>query len=242
VETSFHLPVLLGMRDSGPEVIRALRSAAPRGLELRIFAGMGHDDYRDAGRELIEDALGWPELDGIDLHGPEDIPLQPWTADVWARARRAGKFTKAHAGEFMGSAFLERVLDTLGVTRIEHGVRAVEDPATVARLVREGIALDICPLSNVKLAVQGVGSMAQHPIRRLFDAGVTVTVSSDDPFFLNNTLTQEYEALHAHLRFSRSEIVKLVANGFRVALVPEHVKKAWLDELAAIAAEVGLDG
>ncbi|HEY9248441.1 MAG TPA: adenosine deaminase, partial [Rariglobus sp.] len=91
VETSFHLPALGFMKDDGPAVIRAIREAAPRGLELRIFAGMCHGDYQGAGRELIEDALRWPELDGIDLHGPEDAPLEPWTAEVWARARRAGK-------------------------------------------------------------------------------------------------------------------------------------------------------
>ncbi len=235
VETSFHLPTLLSMKDTGPEVIRAIKAAAPRGLELRVFAGMCHDTYQGAGKDLVDDALSWPELDGIDLHGCEDLPLEPWTGEVWARARRAGKFTKAHAGEFMGAGFMERILDELGVTRIEHGIRSVESQATLARLRREGIALDVCPLSNVKLAVSGIRSMADHPIRRLFDAGITVTVSSDDPFFLNNTLTQEYEALHRDLGFSRSELVRVAENSLRVALVPEHVRGAWLNELADVA-------
>lgn len=242
VETSFHLPTLLHMKDSGPEVIRAMRSAAPRGLELRIFAGMCHDDYRDAGKELIEEALRWPELDGIDLHGCEDLPLEPWTADVWARARGAGKFTKAHAGEFMGADYVDRTLDELKVTRIEHGVRSVESAATLARLVREGIALDVCPISNVKLAVRGVPAMAQHPIRKLFDAGVTVTINSDDPFFFGNALAEEYYALHQEAGFTRAELVKIAANGFRVALMPEHAKRSHLDELAALAAETVLAG
>jgi adenine deaminase len=240
VETSFHLPTLLYLRDSGPEVIRAIRAAAPRGLELRIFAGMCHDDYRGAGRDLIEEALTWPDLDGIDLHGCEDLPLESWTADVWARARAAGKFTKAHAGEFMGADHVERTLDELKVTRIEHGVRAVENPATVARFLREDIALDVCPISNVKLAVRGVPSLAAHPIRRLFDAGVTVTVNSDDPFFFGNTLADEYHALHRELGFSRAELARIAANGFRVALLPERVKRAHLDELAAIIAAEAL--
>jgi adenosine deaminase len=240
VETSFHLPTLLHMRDTGPTVIRAMREAAPRGLELRIFAGMCHNDYAGAGMDLIEDALTWPELDGLDLHGPEEIPLEPWTADVWERARKAGKFNKAHAGEFMGADFVERVIDELGVTRVEHGIRSVESVATVARLRRDGIALDVCPTSNVKLAVKGIGSMRDHPIRRLFDAGVTATISSDDPFFLHNTLTQEYEALHRDLDFSRSELVRIAENSLRVALVPEHVRSAWLAELAPIAAETAL--
>lgn len=236
VETSFHLPALLFMQDTGPEVIRAIRSAAPRGLELRVFAGMCHNDYKDAGRDLIEDCLRWPELDGIDLHGWEDIPLESWTADVWARARAAGKFTKAHAGEFMGADYVDRTLDELKVTRIEHGVRSVENAATVARLLRENVALDICPISNVKLAVRGITAMRAHPIRRLFDAGVTVTVNSDDPFFFGNSLSEEYYALHQDLGFNRTELVRIAANGFKVALLPEHARQAHLDELAAIAA------
>jgi adenosine deaminase len=240
VEISFHLPALLFIKDTGPEVIRAIRAAAPRGLELRIFAGMCHNDYKDAGRELIEEALRWPELDGIDLHGWEDLPLESWTAEVWARARAAGKFTKAHAGEFMGADYVDRTLDELKVTRIEHGVRAVENPATVARSVRDGVALDVCPISNLKLAVQGVTAMRTHPIRRLFNAGVTVTINSDDPFFFGNSLAEEYYALHQDLGFSRTELVQIAANGFRVALLPAHVRRAHLDELARIAAETAL--
>ena len=236
VETSFHLPAFVHLSDSGPEIIRAIRAAAPRGLELRVFAGMSHNDYSGAARALIDDALSWPELDGIDLHGPEDLPLEPWTAKVWARARAAGKFTKAHAGEFMPASFVDLVLNQLHVTRIQHGVRSIENPATVARLVRENIALDVCPISNLKLAVKGVPTMADHPIRRLFDAGVTVTINSDDPFFFGNSLAEEYYALHEHLGFNKLELLKIAANGFRVALLPEHVKNAHLADLARIAA------
>lgn len=235
VETSFHLPSLLFMPDTGEEVIRAIRAAAPTGLELRIFAGMSHNDYREAGKDLIEAALTWPGLDGIDLHGCEDLPLESWTADVWERARTAGKFTKAHAGEFMGADYVDRTLDELKVTRIEHGVRAVENPATVARLIQEGIALDVCPISNVKLAVRGITTMAAHPIRLLYDAGVTVTINSDDPFFFGNSLSEEYYALHQDLGFTRAELMKIAANGFEVALVSERQRKAWLDEVAAYA-------
>lgn len=236
VETSFHLPALVHLRESGPEVIRAIRAAAPRGLELRIFGGMSHNDYAGPGRELIDDALSWPELDGIDLHGWEDIPVEPWTSGVWARARANGKFTKAHAGEFMPASFVELILDQLQVTRIQHGVRAIESAATVARLLRENIALDVCPISNLKLAVRGVPTLSAHPIRRLFDAGVTVTINSDDPFFFGNTLADEYYALHRHLGFTKLELVKIAAHGFRIALLPEHVKRAHLDDLARIAA------
>jgi adenosine deaminase len=142
----------------------------------------------------------------------------------------------------MGADYVEQTLDQLKVTRIQHGVRAVENPATVARLLRDGVALDVCPISNVKLAVRGVPAMAAHPIRRLFEAGVTVTINSDDPFFFGNSLVEEYYALHQELGFSRAELVRVAANGFRVALMPEHVKRAHLDQLATFAAEAAVAG
>ncbi|MBH52969.1 MAG: adenosine deaminase [Opitutaceae bacterium] len=231
VETSFHLPVLLGIEDSGPTLLDAVRSAAPEGLELRIFAGMCHDDYRDEGIDLIEESLTWDGLDGLDLHGPEYLPLEPWTADVWGRARQAGKFTKAHAGEFMGADFIDVVLDKLKVTRIEHGVRAIENPVTVQRLVDEKIALDVCPISNLKLAVKGVASMSAHPIRQLYDSGVIVTINSDDPFFFGNRLSEEYFALKQDLGFSKKELAQVACNGFQIALIDETQRNAYESEL-----------
>jgi adenosine deaminase len=241
VETSFHLPVVLFMEDTGPAVLDAIRSAAPPGLELRIFAGVCHNDYVDAGLELIEECLTWEGLDGLDLHGQEYIALEPWTAEVWARARQAGKFTKAHAGEFMGADFIDLVLDELKVTRIEHGVRSVENASTLQRLVDEGVALDVCPISNVKLAVEGVTSMAAHPIRKLFDAGVTVTINSDDPFFFGNRLSEEYYALHQELGFSRAELARIAGNGFEVALVDEEMRQRFQGELADYCSEQSLE-
>ena len=220
------------MEDKGPTLLDAIRSAAPPELELRIFAGMCHDDYKDAGRELIEECMTWDGLDGIDLHGQEYLPLESWTADVWERARKAGKFTKAHAGEFMGSDFVDLVLDELKVNRIEHGVRSTENPGTMQRLIDEKVALDVCPISNLKLAVKGVTSMARHPIRQLFDAGVTVTINSDDPFFFGNRLSEEYYALHQELGFTLRELSKIAGNGFEIALVNDEQRKKYQGDLA----------
>ncbi|MEA1928549.1 MAG: adenosine deaminase [Candidatus Auribacterota bacterium] len=233
VETSFHGGVITFIKESGPEVIAAIKSAAPEGLEVRVFMGVCHNDYKDALKEVIDDSIGWEGLAGLDLHGWEDMELEPWTGEIWQRAREAGKFNKAHAGEFMGPDFICQVLDELKVTRIEHGVRSVEDPALVERLVREGIALDICPISNLKLQV--VPSMDQHPIRRLFDAGVIVTVNSDDPFFFGNSLSEEYYAITEELNFTRPELVRLAKNGFELALWDAASKQDYLDRLDEIA-------
>jgi adenine deaminase len=236
VETSFHLPVAAMTGLSPRDICRAVLAAAPDDMTVRVFVGMCHDDYRGATRDLIDDVTRWPELTGIDLHGPEDLPLEPWTAEVWSRARAAGKFNKAHAGEFMPPAYVARTLDELKVTRIEHGIAAAEDPALMARLVREGVTLDVCPISNVKLLARGLTSMKLHPLRRLFDAGVRVTVNSDDTFMFGNTLSEDYAAVAMDLGFTRRELAQLVRNGWEIALLPEATRKPFLNQLETVMA------
>ncbi len=233
VETSFHGGVITFIKESGPEIIAAIKSAAPDGLEVRVFMGVCYNDYKDALKDVIDECIGWEGLDGIDLHGWPTMVLEPWTAEIWQRIRDAGKFTKAHAGELLGPDSIRQALDELKVTRIEHGVRVVEDPALVERLVRERIGLDVCPISNLKLQV--VSSMDQHPIRRLFDVGMIVTINSDDPFFFGNSLSEEYYAITEELNFTRPELVRLAKNGFELALWDKASKKEYIDELDEIA-------
>jgi len=231
VETSFASGVIEFGGLDGAEVLAAIRAAVPAGLEVRVFLGIHHNGAGPAMRPHLEKALGWRDLAGIDLHGPEYLELEPWTSEYWAAARRAGKCTKAHAGEFLGADFVRRVLDELNPGRIEHGVRAVEDPAVVAEIVRRGVALDLCPISNHRL-MPGV-TLARHPIRELLGAGVKVTVSTDDPLMFGNTLTDEYVALAGERGFSRAELVQVARNGFEVALVDDATRRRWLAELPA---------
>lgn len=232
VETSFASGVIEFLGLDGREVLAAIRAAVPAGLEVRIFLGLHHNGAGPKMMPVLEDALAWKDLAGIDLHGTESFPLEPWSAPYWEAARRAGKYTKAHAGEFMGADFVRRILDELKPERIEHGVRSVEDPAVVAEIKRRGIALDLCPISNHKL-MPGV-TLATHPIRKLIDAGVKVTVSTDDPISFGNTMTDEYAALATRCGFTRQELVRLARNGFEVALMSEAQRKPWLDQLDAI--------
>ncbi|MSU46001.1 MAG: adenosine deaminase [Lacunisphaera sp.] len=232
VETSFASGCIEFLGLGGREVLDAIRSAVPAALEVRIFLGIHHNGAGLKMRSALDEALGWPGLAGIDLHGTESLPLEPWTAPYWAAARRAGKYTKAHAGELMGADFVRRVLDELQPQRIEHGVRALEDPAVVAEIKRRGIALDVCPISNHKL-MPGV-TLANHPIRQLFDANVKVTISTDDPLSFGNTLADEYTALVEQRGFTRKELARLARNGFDVALMSAAKKKPWLDQLARI--------
>ncbi len=229
VETSFASGVIEFGGLKGPEVLDAIRSAVPVGLEVRIFLGIHHNGAGSTMMPILQDALTWPGLDGVDLHGTEDFPLESWTAPYWADARAAGKYTKAHAGEFMGADFVRRILDELQPRRIEHGIRSVEDPNLVRHLAEQGIGLDMCPISNHKL-VPGV-TLETHPIRRLFDAGVKVTISADDPISFGNRVNDDYEALGTRGGFSREELVQLARHGFELALVDDGLRSTWLAEL-----------
>lgn len=232
VETSFASGVIEFLGLNGREVLAAIRSAVPAGLDVRVFLGIHHNGAGPKMMPVLEEALGWSDLAGIDLHGTESFPVESWSADYWAAARKAGKYTKAHAGEFMGADFVRRILDELQPQRIQHGVRSAEDSGVVAEIKRRGIALDVCPISNHKL-MPGI-TLATHPIRQLFDAGVKVTISTDDPISFGSSLMDEYAALAEHRAFSRKELAQLARNGFEVALLPEAQKKPWLDQLNAM--------
>ncbi|MGE9291958.1 MAG: adenosine deaminase family protein, partial [Puniceicoccales bacterium] len=232
LEVSFHLGLVTGIPGAHPrEVIEAIRREAPEGMEVRVYAGLLHNDYTGPLVSWIDEAPTWEDLEGFDLHGPEDLPFEDWTARVWASMREAGKRNRAHAGEFRGADFVAQVVRELRVDRIAHGVRAVEDSTTVDLLVGEGVTLDVCPISNLKLGVNGIYSMADHPIRRLVDAGVRVTVSSDDPTFFGNRLIDDYAALYFDCGFSIEEIGQLTKNGFEVANLDEARKQQWIGEV-----------
>jgi adenosine deaminase len=234
VETSFHLPVTQFIKVPGPEIIAAIRSAAPAGLEVRVFAGMLRTDIDGELRATIDQVHTWPDLAGIDLHGFEQQPTHPDTAAIWARARAAGKITKCHAGEFDGAARVREAIEVLGVTRVQHGVRAIEDMTVVKLAAERGVTFDVCPISNVGLKV--VPTLKEHPIRRLLSAGVHCTVSTDDPLCFANSLTEEYAALATELTFSRAELAQVAKNGWAVADVSAATRKAMLGEIDRILA------
>lgn len=234
VETSFHLPITRFMKLPGPEIIAAIRAAVPVGLEVRIFAGMLRSDITGELRPTIENLHAWDGLAGVDLHGDERLPTPPDAAALWARLRSAGKITKCHAGEFDGPARVREAIEQLGVLRVQHGVRAIEDPAVVRLAADHGVTFDLCPIGNVGLKV--VPSMKEHPIRKLMLAGIRCTVSTDDPLCFANTLVEEYDTLVRELTFTRAEIAQLVRNGWEVADVPREVRAKIIAEIDRIAA------
>jgi adenosine deaminase len=229
VETSFHLPVTGFIGVPGREIIAAIRAAVPVGLEVRIFGGMLRNDYAGPLQAVIDDLENWDELAGVDIHGFEQIPTESWTAKVWTRLRDAGKVTKVHAGEFDGAHRVREAIELLGSRRIQHGVRAIEDPLVVALARDRQVTFDICPISNVRLSV--VPSMREHPLRALLQAGVRCTVSTDDPLVFANALTDEYVALAEEMSFTQSELAQIARNGWEVASVPESERGRMIKEI-----------
>ena len=136
--------------------------------------------------------------------------------NVFAKARSEGLLAVAHAGEEGPPEYIWQALDVLKVSRIDHGVRAWEDPGLMQRLIDEQIALTVCPLSNTKLKVYE--HMSQHPILQMLEQGALVTVNSDDPAYFGGYVTENYQALHQHLQMSKEQAERLAANSFAARL------------------------
>ena len=152
---------------------------------------------------------------------------------MFERARAQGLVAFAHAGEEGPPAYIEQALDVLKVERIDHGVRCVEDPALVERLRAQGVPLTVCPLSNVKLCVFRRPRRAQP--ERLLDAGLCVTVNSDDPAYFGGYVLDNYLACAAALGLARGELARLCANSISASLLPSGRKAQLLETIASFS-------
>ena len=225
VEISFHAGIIELLGIPGPEIVHAICSAAPAGLEVRVFMGMARNCYNEYFSPVLEDCVNWDGLSGIDLHGVEYLPLEEWTPKLWLKAREAGLVTKAHAGEFGPASNVREAIEILGSRRIQHGIRAIEDCTVVNLAIEENVTFDICPISNVKLGV--IDRLEEHPIRKLFDRGLNCTISTDDPFSFGNTIEDEYAALSLGLNFTNQELKQIAKNGFEVASIDAGTRSKW---------------
>jgi adenine deaminase len=159
-------------------------------------------------------------------HPPEKF------ARVFAKARELGLHLVAHAGEEGPPAYIESALDVLHVERIDHGVRCVESPALVGRLARQGVPLTVCPLSNVKLRV--FSALSDHNLPLLLQAGLKLTVNSDDPAYFGGYLNQNFVETFAALpQLGAAEAYRLARNSFEASFAPGADKQRWIGELDA---------
>ena len=238
VEIAFDIVRVLDKRLEIADVVGAMKASVPPGVVVRVFAAFSQHKSDRTPPDVIETVLSAPGLDGVSLHGDETAQRTAYFADAFAEARRRGLLTKAHAGELIGPGSVVKALDLLGVARIEHGVRAIEDDALLERLAAQGVTLDVCPWSNVRLRV--VRDLLAHPIRRHHERGVRVTVNTDDPTVFGRTLSQEIVSLVDDLGFSPADAARLQANAFAVAAMPEAARDTALGEIEVLAREIEL--
>jgi adenosine deaminase len=173
-------------------------------------------DWVIAGKDhgVVALGLGGPEIG----HPPELF------AEAFDRVRAAGLASVPHAGETVGAESVRNALKILGAQRIGHGVRCLEDADLVAELRERQVPLEVCPTSNVCLGV--ATSIAEHPLPQLLEAGLYVTINSDDPPMFNTTLTDEYLKITDTFGFGVETIERLVINAVRASLLPESARTA----------------
>ena len=218
----------------------AIDEAAAKGgpsVEL-IMSFLRHLD-EDAALATLDAAAPFADriamigLDSSEVgHPPEKF------ARAYARAADEGFALTAHAGEEGPPAYITGALDALGVQRIDHGVRCLEDAELVARLARERIPLTVCPQSNVRLCV--VEDMAAHPILTMLDAGLSVSVNSDDPAYFGGHLVDNYVGIARSLSPTPAQALALVRGGFEGSLLDDAARSERLAQVDACAKDYGL--
>jgi adenine deaminase len=199
-----------------------------------IMCFLRHLPPEDA-METLEMALPFKgQIGGVGLDSSELGHPPMKFVEVFARAREAGFRRVAHAGEEGPPGYILQALDLLGAERIDHGVRVLEDPGLMQRLASEQIALTVCPLSNVRLGV--FPSIRQHNLKQLLDAGLVVTINSDDPAYFGGYVGDNYVAVQQALDLSQDDIIRLAANSFNASFLPADDKRALIAELESHAA------
>lgn len=203
---------------------RAIQAFASRGLTASIIACVVRDQPVDSAKRMLDAVLesGVPVI-GIGLDSAEVGYPPSLFAGVFDRAAEAGLRRVAHAGEEGPPEYVWQALDELGAERIDHGIRALEDAALVGRLVRDRIPLTVCPLSNVRLRV--VDSLSELPLRRMLDAGLAVTINSDDPAYFGGYLAENIAAVTEEFRLTRDELARLAETSITASFVDESTRQ-----------------
>ena len=189
------------------------------GLIADLVRNLG---YQTAMKRLNEITMYRDDVIGIGLGGNEEAYPAEWFTDVFSEAKRRGFHIVAHAGEAVGADSIWSALKNLQAERIGHGVRAMEDPALLNYLKEQQIPLEICVTSNLKLQV--FSSLTIHPVRKLFDKGILITINSDDPTMFGSDLNDEFLLLFDEYNFTIPEIQQLTKNAVTASFAEESVK------------------
>jgi len=211
--------ILWKQQDFGPIYEAVQREACLSKLKVRWildatrqFGVHAAKPVFDLAAQLVNEGVVAIGLGGFEAGGPAR-----WYADLYKEARDRGLRLLCHAGETTDATSVWEALD-IGAERIGHGIRAIDDPVLVAHLAEKKIPLEICITSNVRTGA--VVSLKEHPVRRLYDAGVPIILNTDDPALFDCTLTSEYDLARREFGFTEEEVAGLVRNSFLYSFGP----------------------
>ncbi|TQJ53008.1 adenosine deaminase [Streptomyces sp. SLBN-115] len=199
-------------------------SEAEHGISTRLILCFLRDESAESALETLEAAR--PHLDritGVGLDSAEVGHPPVKFREVYEAAAALGLRRVAHAGEEGPPEYITEALDVLGVERVDHGLRCMEDPALVERLVRERIPLTLCPLSNVRLRTVDV--LADHPLPAMLDAGLLCTVNSDDPAYFGGYAGDNFDAAGAALGLGEERLRELARNSFVASFLEDDEER-----------------
>jgi adenosine deaminase len=214
---------------------RAMRDAEDElGVTAKlIMCFLRHLSEEDAFKTL-EEALPYKDrIIGVGLDSSEKGHPPSKFANVFAKAREEGFLIVAHAGEEGPPEYVTEALDILNVDRIDHGNRLLEDAALTARVVAEGKALTVCPLSNLKLCV--VKNIQDHPLKKMLDLGLKATVNSDDPAYFGGYMNENFLAVAKALDLNADHLLTLTRNGIEASFLSDAEKSILFDRVDSFA-------
>jgi adenosine deaminase len=207
------------------------------GITSGLILSFLRDKSEESALETLSLARPWlGDLIAVGLDSAEVGNPPEKFSQVFEEARKLGLLAVAHAGEEGGPELVTRTLDSLHVSRIDHGVRAIEDPQLISRLAREGIPLTVCPLSNLKLKV--VQAIADIKLKSLLDSRVVATVNSDDPAYFGGYIAENFRDVTAALSLTRDDLFKLGENAILGSFASESRKRDLLGELRDVFSTV----
>ncbi|WP_298816777.1 adenosine deaminase [Chloroflexus sp.] len=220
------------------------RAARYNGPRVGIVLDYGRQYGAEAAWPILETAIacrslgvvGW-SIGGNEIgHPPEEF------AALFTTARNAGLGVMAHAGEVVGPASVWGAIDVLEVSRIGHGIRSIDDPELVTTLAARGIVLDVCPSSNIR--TRAVAGWPSHPLRQLYEAGVPVTINSDDPTFFETTITEEFRRAAQYLNFTADDFCAMTRTAARATFLPPEAQMMLVKTIeqaqSSLRAELGI--
>jgi adenine deaminase len=202
-----------------------------------IMCFLRHLDEYDAEKTLDSALAHKTKIIGVGLDSSEQGHPPSKFKRVFRRARDAGFHLFAHAGEEGPPDYVWQAIDILGVERVDHGNRSMEDRALVQRLARDRTPLTLCPLSNVKLRV--IDDLTRHPLRDMMASGLVVTLNSDDPAYFGGYVNDNYRALGSALSLRRDEVIEVARNSFLAAIMSATDRTETLTRFDTVMSTLG---